>query len=74
VIDIFSATKQTEIPNIVKGLSIEQQNVLVKYIYKGMDSKKGQHQGGILLAWYEKTVDVTGMGPVVRYLTDRRTV
>ncbi|CEP23463.1 unnamed protein product [Cyberlindnera jadinii] len=74
VIDIFSATKQTDIASIVKSLSLEQQNALLKYLYKGMASKKGQQQGGILLAWYEKTVEVTGLGPVVRYLTDRRTV
>jgi len=39
-----------------------------------MSVTKGQQQGGVLLSWYDKTVDITGLGPVVRYLSDRRTV
>lgn len=71
---MLSAVKQSDIPKIVESLSLEQQNVLVKYLYKGMSVTKGQQQGGVLLSWYDKTVDVTGLGPVVRYLSDRRTV
>lgn len=50
--------------------------MLIKYLYKAMGSPQGQSQGvgAILLAWYEKTVDITGQGAVVRYMSDRRTV
>ncbi|KAG5356843.1 Actin-related protein 2/3 complex subunit 5 [Yarrowia sp. C11] len=76
VIEILSATKSAEIPAVVKGLNKEQQDVLIKYLYKAMGSPQGQSQGvgAILLAWYEKTVDITGQGAVVRYMSDRRTV
>lgn len=74
VVDLLSMVKQSEISTIVKSLSSEQQNVLIKYLYSGMSSSKGQKQGGVLLAWYDKTVEVTGLGPVVRYLSDRRQV
>ncbi|KAH3675800.1 hypothetical protein WICPIJ_009253 [Wickerhamomyces pijperi] len=74
VIDVLTSTKQTEITQIVESLSLEQQNVLFKFLYKGMASQKGQQQGGVLLAWFEKSVEITGLGPVVRYLSDRRTV
>lgn len=30
--------------------------------------------GGILLSWFEKTVDVTGQGSIIRHISDRRTV
>lgn len=66
--------KQNEIASIVESLDIEQQNVLVKYIYKGFATPKGKQQGGVLLSWYNNTVGVTGNGPVVRYLSDRRSV
>lgn len=76
VIEVLSATKSAEIPSVVKALNKEQQDVLIKYLYKAMGSPQGQSQGvgAILLAWYEKTVDITGQGAVVRYMSDRRTV
>lgn len=63
-----------EFSNFVKQLSSDEQDILVKYIYKLMTTTYGAKQGGLLLSWFEKTVDVTGMGPVVRYFSDRRTV
>lgn len=64
----------SEFPTFVKQLTSDQQDTLVKYIYKIMTTTYGAKQGGLLLSWFEKTVDVTGMGPVVRYFSDRRTV
>lgn len=63
-----------EFGNFVKQLSSDEQDTLVKYIYKIMTTTYGAKQGALLLSWFEKTVDVTGMGPVVRYFSDRRTV
>lgn len=60
--------------NFVKQLSSDQQDNLIKYLYKNMSRPYGAKQGGLLLNWFEKTVDVTGLGPVVRYFSDRRTV
>lgn len=58
----------------VKQLSSDEQDTLVKYIYKIMATSYGAKQGALMLSWFEKTVDVTGMGPVVRFFSDRRTV
>lgn len=74
LLELFSVVKQNDIGSIVESLDIEQQNVLIKYIYKGFAIPKGKQQGGVLLSWYDKTVGVTGIGPVVRYLSDRRTI
>ncbi|KNE00178.2 hypothetical protein QG37_02713 [Candidozyma auris] len=63
-----------EFSNIVKQLTSDQQDNLVKYLYKNMNTSYGAKQGGLLLSWFEKTVDVTGLGPVVRFFCDRRTV
>lgn len=64
----------SEFSTFVKSLTSDQQDTLVKYIYKIMATSYGAKQGALLLSWFEKTVDVTGMGPVVRYFSDRRTV
>lgn len=63
-----------DLTGFVKSLSSEQQDVLVKYLYNNMSSPYGQKQGGLLLNWFEKTIEVTGVGSIARYLTDRRTV
>lgn len=63
-----------DLPGIVKQLNSEQQDTLIKYLYKNMGSSYGAKQGGLLLGWFEKTVEVTGIGSIVRYIPDRRTV
>lgn len=58
----------------IQQLSPAQQDTLVKYLYKNMSTSYGAKQGGLLLSWFEKTVEITGLGPIVRFMTDRRTV
>ncbi|KAI5958887.1 ARC15 [Candida theae] len=64
----------SELGKFVKNLNQEQQDTLVKYLYKSMSESYGQKQGALLLNWFEKTVEVTGVGAIARYMTDRRTV
>ncbi|CAK9437374.1 uncharacterized protein LODBEIA_P17520 [Lodderomyces beijingensis] len=58
----------------VKSLSSEQRDTLIKYLYRCMGSTYGQKQGALLLNWFERCVDVVGVGSIARFLTDRRTV
>lgn len=64
----------SELGQFVKSLNQEQQDTLIKYLYKSMSEPYGQKQGGLLLNWFEKTVEITGVGAIARYMTDRRTV
>lgn len=63
-----------ELGTFVKQLDSSQQDTLIKYLYKSMGTGYGAKQGGLLLNWFEKTVEITGLGPIVRFMTDRRTV
>ncbi|KAG7192708.1 uncharacterized protein KQ657_001491 [Scheffersomyces spartinae] len=63
-----------ELKSFIQSLTLDQQDVLVKYLYKTMGKSYGAKQGGLLLNWFEKVVEVSGEGPIVRYLADRRTV
>ncbi|CCH60266.1 hypothetical protein TBLA_0C04700 [Henningerozyma blattae CBS 6284] len=74
VMTALSQVKQSDITNIIKQLSPKQQDVLIKYLYKGMAVKETQKQGGVLLAWFEKLTQVAGINPVVHYINDRKTV
>lgn len=74
LVSIKNNNHVNEFSNIVKKLDLDQQDNLVKYLYKNMNTSYGAKQGGLLLNWFEKTVEVTGLGPVVRFFSDRRTV
>ncbi|CDO58082.1 hypothetical protein DV451_001682 [Geotrichum candidum] len=76
VLDVLATIRSNNITPTVQSLSTEQRDILIKYIYKGMGSPVGQANGngGILLTWFEKTVDITGQGAIIRYMSDRRTV
>ena len=74
VLETLCQVRQADIASMVKELNTEQQVVLVKYLYKGMSLPEGQRQGSILLAWFEKLTQASGITPIVHYLSDRRTV
>lgn len=74
VLEVLTQVRQADIANIIKQLDAKQQDVLVKYLYKGMSIPEGQKHGGILLAWFEKLTQASGVNPIVHYLSDRRTV
>ena len=53
---ILGSIKANEIPNVVKGLSQDLQDNLMKYLYKGMIPGYGDVNTGVLLSWHEKVV------------------
>ncbi|EMR10518.1 hypothetical protein PNEG_01228 [Pneumocystis murina B123] len=74
IFELLSSIKPNEIPNVIKTLNTEQQDVLMKYLYKGFTDPKS-YNPAILLNWHEKLVKTAGYGCIVRSaLTDMRTV
>lgn len=53
LLDIINITKSSDIPAIVKALSLDEQDMLMKYIYKGLASPD-LGASAILLGWHEK--------------------
>ena len=51
--EVLNSTKATIIPSLVKSLTTEQQDTLMKYIYRGMASP-GLYNSAVLLNWHEK--------------------
>jgi len=68
---IMTSVKQTQIDDAIKNLDNDSRDVLMKFIYKGFEvpSKDSSAQ---LLVWHEKIFNVSGVGSVVRVLTDKR--
>ncbi|CAG8546750.1 958_t:CDS:2 [Diversispora eburnea] len=82
VMDVLNSIKATDILSLIKRLSIEQQDVLMKYIYCGMARVKKPKEkeppepfnSAVLLNWHEKLTEIAGVGCIVRVITDRKTV
>jgi len=73
VIEAMCAVKTLEIPTIVKQLSSDELDILIKFVYVGM-AQPEIYNSSILITWHEKIINVAGLGCIVRVLTDRNTV
>ncbi|OJT11100.1 Actin-related protein 2/3 complex subunit 5 [Trametes pubescens] len=67
LVSILNSTKATEIPGVVKALSTDAQDTLMKYLYKGMALPGwGDVSGSVLLGWHEKDYITMSILDVVR--------
>ncbi|CED85362.1 Actin-related protein Arp2/3 complex, subunit ARPC5 [Phaffia rhodozyma] len=72
---ILNSTKSTDITSTIKSLNPEEQDGLMKFIYKGMEKIEGLDVNpSVFLTWHEKLTEVAGVGSIVRVMTDRRTI
>jgi len=69
--EVLNSTKATA--DFVKSLATEQQDILMKYIYRGMASPD-LYNSAVLLNWHERVTEVAGVGCIVRVITDRKAV
>ncbi|KAI0027609.1 arp2/3 complex [Vararia minispora EC-137] len=75
LVTVLNSTKSADIANVVKALSPDVQDSLMKYLYKGMAIPGwGDVSGSVLLNWHEKLTEAAGLGCIVRAMTDRRVV
>lgn len=61
LLTVLNSVKATDIPSLLKSLSLDQRDALMKWIYKGL-SKPETGSSGILLAWHEKVSSRRGDG------------
>ena len=55
LVSILNSTKSAEVPNVLRSLSPDAQDTLMKYLYKGMAMPGwGDVSGSVLLGWHEK--------------------
>jgi actin related protein 2/3 complex subunit 5 len=53
VIEVLNAIKSTDIPGHLSSLDMDAQDILMKYLYKGME-QPGTYNTAVLLIWHEK--------------------
>nr|CAD2162654.1 unnamed protein product [Meloidogyne enterolobii] len=55
----------------VKALTIDEVDLLMKYIYKGMEQQPDGQTCSSLLAWHAQAFQVCGHGGIIRIFTNR---
>jgi actin related protein 2/3 complex, subunit 5 len=61
---ILNSTKATDISGILRNLDMDQQDTLMKYLYKGMGSHGlADVNGSVLLSWHEKVCNLCWSPP-----------
>lgn len=73
VLRVLTTVKAAEVEKAVKALDKNEQDVLMKYIYRGF-AEPTEGSSAVLLTWHEKVLASAGLGSIVRVLTDRKTV
>ena len=68
---ILGGVRDSEIETAVNSFSPEEQDLLTKFVYRGMALCI---ESGKLLKWHAALVKAAGHGTVVRALSDRATV
>jgi actin related protein 2/3 complex subunit 5 len=75
VVKAMNAVKEGEIKSVVelvyKTLGDVGTDTLMKYVFRGLAEVESC---GTMLKWHGAVVEVAGLGPVVRSMTDRKTV
>ncbi|KAJ7378099.1 Actin- protein 2/3 complex subunit 5 [Desmophyllum pertusum] len=73
VVRVLTAFKSADVEKAVKILDKNEQDVLMKYIYRGF-AEPTEGVSAVLLTWHEKVLASAGLGCIVRVLTDRKTI
>ncbi|XBW37542.1 hypothetical protein QEN19_003122 [Hanseniaspora menglaensis] len=63
-----------DIDPVLKQLSDDEIDVLLKYCYKIMSLTELQATGQYIVNWVYKIISLHGQGVVLRYITDRKTI
>lgn len=71
MLKVVAASKETEIDALLGGIDQQGEDTLMKYLYANMEDAE---ECAKLLKWHEKLVQRSGLGCVVRALTDRKSV
>ena len=70
---VLLAFKDSQIDDAVKELDSESRDVLMKFIYRGFEQPT-ENSSARLLVWHAKVFAVSGVGSIVRVLTDKKKV
>ena len=68
-IKVLMSVKTGEIDTVVNGLSLDEIDVLMRYVYHGFEHPT-EGSSTHLLTWHDKACNKGGVGSIVRVLTE----
>lgn len=68
---LAAAAKEEQVNTSVDALSLDECDILIKYVYKGLGITTNN---GPLFRWHARVVQRAGPGCIVRCINDRKTV
>ncbi|KAK0425171.1 hypothetical protein QR680_009069 [Steinernema hermaphroditum] len=71
---VLTSFKTNEIEGAVQKLDDDEADLLMKYVYKAMDILADGANCQYLLVWHAQIIQRSGLGAVMRVLSDRRRV
>eukprot|EP00520_Triparma_pacifica_P019988 CAMPEP_0118646750 /NCGR_PEP_ID=MMETSP0785-20121206/8232_1 /TAXON_ID=91992 /ORGANISM="Bolidomonas pacifica, Strain CCMP 1866" /LENGTH=123 /DNA_ID=CAMNT_0006538783 /DNA_START=43 /DNA_END=414 /DNA_ORIENTATION=+ len=71
---VLDACDEGDIDVIVAKLSDSECDILMKYVYRILGDSSDCSNSGAMLKWHAKLTKKTGLGAIVRTMTDRKTV
>lgn len=67
---VLLSIKPSQIDDAIKLLDAELLDTLMKYIYRGFENPSDGGSSGHLLQWHEKVFAKSGVGAIVRVISD----
>ncbi|KAF7490205.1 Actin-related protein 2/3 complex subunit 5 [Sarcoptes scabiei] len=73
VLKVLLSIKISEIEAIVQELNFDENDILMKYIYRGFEVPS-DNSSAHLLVWHDRSFAKGGAGSIIRVLTDRKRI
>eukprot|EP01100_Stratorugosa_tubuloviscum_P009202 TRINITY_DN3844_c0_g5_i1.p1 TRINITY_DN3844_c0_g5~~TRINITY_DN3844_c0_g5_i1.p1 ORF type:complete len:127 (+),score=55.99 TRINITY_DN3844_c0_g5_i1:105-485(+) len=71
VYSVLSSVKEADIKGLLAGLTPEDLDLLMKYVYKGFEYADNSN---LLLKWHEQILEIAGIACIVRAFADKKSV
>ncbi|CAJ0562839.1 unnamed protein product, partial [Mesorhabditis spiculigera] len=72
VVKVLQTFKNSEIEPAIKALSADEGDILMKYIYKGMELNQDTAVATSLLLWHSLVINHFGLGTIMRVFSERQ--
>lgn len=74
VAQVLLSAKEAEMKGLVEKLTPEQQDLLMKYIYRILENVDKSNDSATILKWHAVLTELAGVGCIVRALSERKSV
>ena len=74
VAQVLLGVKEAEMKGMLEKLSAEQQDLLMKYLYRILETVDKSNDSATILKWHAVLTELAGVGCIVRTLSEKKVV